>query len=107
VSLASLLEEVREIPEYHRYGRVTGVSGLLLEIGGVPQSLAVGGRCEIVTRDLRRVPCEVVGFRDHRALAMPFGALEGVSLGCKAEVLASVPAIHPSDAWLGRVVNAF
>jgi flagellum-specific ATP synthase len=107
VDLANLLEEVRQIPDYHRYGRVTGVSGLLLEIGGVPQSLAVGGRCEVVTRDNRRVPCEVVGFRDRRALAMPFGALEGVSLGCKAEVQASVPAIHPSDGWLGRVVNAF
>jgi flagellum-specific ATP synthase len=107
LDLASLLDEVREIPEYRRYGRVTGVSGLLLEIGGVPQSLAVGGRCEIVTRDNRRVPCEVAGFRDRRALVMPFSAVEGVSLGCKAEVLASVPAIHPTDQWLGRVINAF
>jgi len=63
VGLANLLDDVRQIPDYHRYGRVTGVSGLLLEIGGVPQSLAVGGRCEVVTRDNRRVPCEVVGFR--------------------------------------------
>ncbi|HLJ19948.1 MAG TPA: flagellum-specific ATP synthase FliI, partial [Stellaceae bacterium] len=107
MDLASLLDEVREIPEYNRYGRVTGVSGLLLEIGGVPQSLAVGGRCDVLTRDNRHVPCEVVGFRDRRALVMPFGAVEGVSLGCKAEVLAAVPAIHPTDAWLGRVVNAF
>jgi flagellum-specific ATP synthase len=48
-----------------------------------------------------------VGFREGHALAMPFGAVEGVSLGCKAEVLGAVPAIRPSDAWLGRVVNAF
>ena len=53
-----------QIPDYRRYGRVTGVSGMLLEVGGVPQSLAVGGRCEVLTRDNRRVPCEVVGFRD-------------------------------------------
>jgi flagellum-specific ATP synthase len=107
VGLANLLDDVRQIPDYHRYGRVTGVSGLLLEIGGVPQSLAVGGRCEVLTRDNRRVPREVVGFREGHALAMPFGAVEGVSLGCKAEVLGAVPAIRPSDAWLGRVVNAF
>ena len=107
MGLANLLDDVRQIPDYHRYGRVTGVSGLLLEIGGVPRSLAVGGRCAVVTRESRRVPCEVVGFRDRKALAMPFGQLEGVSLGCKAEVLAAVPAIHPSDLWLGRVVNAF
>jgi flagellum-specific ATP synthase len=107
LGLSNLIEEVSEIPEFHRYGRVTGVSGLLLEIGGVPQSLAVGGRCDVITRDNRHVPCEVVGFRDRRALVMPFGAVEGVSLGCKAEVLASVPAIHPTDQWLGRVINAF
>jgi flagellum-specific ATP synthase len=78
----------------------------LLEIGGVPQSLAVGGRCEVLTRDHRRVPCEVVGFRAGRALVMPFGSLDGVGLGCRADVLSAVPAIRPTDQWLGRVVNA-
>jgi len=106
VGLPNLLEEVRQIPEYHRYGRVTGVMGLLLEIGGVPQSLAVGGRCEVLTRDNRRVPCEVVGFRNNRALVMPFTTLEGVGLGSKTEVIPAVPAIHPHDGWLGRVINA-
>jgi flagellum-specific ATP synthase len=106
VGLATLLQEVREIPEHYRYGRVTGVLGMLLELGGVPQSLAVGGRCEVLTRENRRVPCEVVGFRNHRALAMPFGTLEGVGLGCKAEVLPAVPSIYPHEGWLGRVVNA-
>ena len=27
MGLADLLDEVRQVPEYHRYGRVTGVSG--------------------------------------------------------------------------------
>ena len=106
MGLATLLQEVREIPEHYRYGRVTGVLGMLLELGGVPQSLAVGGRCEVLTRENRRVLCEVVGFRNHRALAMPFGTLEGVGLGSKAEVLPAVPSIHPHEGWLGRVVSA-
>ena len=106
MGLATLLQEMRELPDHYRYGRVTGVLGMLLELGGVPQSLAVGGRCEVLTRENRRIACEVVGFRNHRALAMPFGTLEGVGLGSKAEVMPAVPAIYPSDAWLGRVVNA-
>ena len=105
MGLATLLQEMRELPEHYRYGRVTGVLGMLLELGGVPQSLAAGGRCEALTRETRRIACEVVGFRNHRALAMPFGPLEGVGLGSKAEVLPAVPAIHPWVAWLGRVVN--
>ncbi len=106
MDLGILLDEVRQIPSHQRYGRVTGVLGLLLEVGGVPQSLAVGGRCEVVARDGRRVPCEVVGFRNNRALVMPFGALEGIGLGSKAEVLPTAAMIYPTDAWLGRVVNA-
>ncbi len=106
MGLPNLLEEVQQIPEYRRYGRVTGVLGLLLELGGVPQSLAVGRRCDVLARDGRRVSCELVGFRNRHALVMPFGTLEGVGLGCKAEVLAAVPAIFPHEGWLGRVVNA-
>ena len=76
MELPDFLEEVRQTPAYHRYGRVTGVLGLLLEVNGVPRSLAAGGRCGVLARDGRRVPCEVAWFRNQRALAMPFATLE-------------------------------
>jgi len=79
---------------------------MLLEIGGVPESLAVGGRCEIVGRYGSRLPCEVVGFRNSRALLMPFGDIDGIGLGCKAEVANSAPVVYPHEGWLGRVINA-
>jgi flagellum-specific ATP synthase len=106
VLIAQLQKEIAQIPAQRRFGRVTSVLGMLLEIGGVPQSVAVGGRCDVLARDNRRIPCEVIGFRGGRALAMPFGALDGIGLGCKAEVVEGAPAIHPHHAWLGRVVNA-
>ena len=37
---------------------------------------------------------------------MPFGVLEGIGIGCKAVVEESAATVFPSDAWLGRVVNA-
>src|SRR6201998_1508227 len=86
VSLPNLLNDLAQIPDYRQYGRVTAVLGMLLELGGVPQSLAVGGRCEIAGRYGNRLPCEVVGFRGGRALLMPFGSIDGIGLGCKAEV---------------------
>jgi flagellum-specific ATP synthase len=106
LSLQSLVSDLAQIPEHRRYGRVTAVLGMLLEIGGVPESLAVGGRCEIVGRYGSRLPCEVVGFRNNRALLMPFGAIDGIGLGCKAEVANSAPVVYPHEGWLGRVVNA-
>jgi flagellum-specific ATP synthase len=104
--LAQLQKEFDRIPAQRRFGRVTSVLGMLVEIGGVPQALAVGGRCDVIARGGRRLPCEVIGFRNGKALAMPFGALDGIGLGCKAEIVEGAPAIYPHRSWLGRVVNA-
>jgi flagellum-specific ATP synthase len=79
---------------------------MLVEIGGVEHLLSIGGRCHLITRDSRRVACEVVGFRRNRALLMPFSTLDGVGLGCQAEIADSEPVIRPHPSWLGRVVNA-
>jgi flagellum-specific ATP synthase len=105
-ALAQLSSEIAALPEHRRYGRVAAVMGMLVEIAGVPDTLAIGGRCDVMARGGRRVPCEVIGFRDGRALAMPFGSLEGIGLGCKAEMTAGGSAVFPHRGWLGRVVNA-
>lgn len=104
--LPQLIDEVAELPEYRRYGRVTSVNGMLLEVGGVQRALAIGGRCDVLAQDGRRVPCEVVGFRGGHALLMPFTTLDGIGLGCKAELVAGSVVIYPHEAWLGRIVNA-
>jgi flagellum-specific ATP synthase len=100
------INEIARIPEYRYFGRVTAVLGLLVEVGGVERLLSIGGRCTIIARAGRRVPCEVVGFRNGRALLMPLGNLDGVGLGCKAEVSEGQPEVFPDESWLGRVVNA-
>lgn len=106
MAVRSLIDELEHIPEYQLYGRVAGVLGLLVEVAGLGQALTIGGRCVIVARDETRITCEVIGFRQGRALLLPFGRLEGVALGCRAELVRTDPAIWPTDAWLGRVVNA-
>src|SRR5580704_15122450 len=88
------------------FGRVTGVQGLLVEVAGIERHLSVGARCHVLARGERKVLCEVVGFRDGKALLLPFSPLEGVGLGCKTEIAQSQPTIAPSESWLGRVINA-
>ena len=107
IHIANIVNEIEHLPEYEIFGRVAGIVGLLVEIGGIQGSLSIGDHCSIQGRGGRRVVCEVIGFRDGRALVMPFGALEGIGLGCRADVGTNEPIIHPSAAWLGRVVNAF
>lgn len=104
--IAQLIRDIDAIPSHSRFGRVTAVLGLLVEVGGIEKELSVGGRCIVEARDGRHVPCEVVGFRQSRALLMPLGALDGVGLGCRALVADGQPSVFPCEAWLGRVVNA-
>lgn len=110
VSLGQLFNAVQtnlsQIPEHHLYGRVSAVQGMLVEVGGIQRRLMVGDHCHVQRRSEDPLRCEVVGFRDGRVLLLPYGPVEGIGLGCKAEVESQEPVIRPTERWLGRVVNA-
>ncbi len=106
VEINNLINDINDIPDYQLYGRVASVLGLLVEVAGLDQSLSIGSRCHLDALRGREVPCEVIGFRQGKALLLPFGTLEGIGLGCKAELVDEDPVIRPTTAWLGRVVNA-
>ena len=97
----NILAELTQLPEYYMYGRVAAIQGMMVEVGGIERELTIGSRCRLDARGGPPVTCEVVGFREGRALLMPFAGLEGVGLGCKAEILASEPVVHPDTSWLG------
>lgn len=94
------------IPDYEVYGRVTKVLGLLVEMAGFGQGVSIGSHVHLKPRRDLTIPCEVIGFRDNHALLMPFGSLEGVTLGCPAMIQRNQPVITPDERWLGRVINA-
>ncbi|MBV5263442.1 flagellar protein export ATPase FliI [Pinisolibacter aquiterrae] len=102
----SLSREIAELSPVTTFGRVVAVRGLMIEVAGPIHEMSVGSRLAIDAASGRVVPAEVVGFQGDRALCLPFGALEGVRMGCRAVVAAADGSIRPSDAWLGRVVNA-
>ncbi|MEQ8707438.1 MAG: flagellar protein export ATPase FliI [Rhodospirillales bacterium] len=104
--IKSFISDVDQLTDRHLFGRVTAVLGMLVEVGGVQRALSVGDRCTIHARGGRHLPCEVVGFRNDRALMMPFGAVEGIGIGCRAEIGEAEPMIYPTREWLGRVINA-
>jgi len=88
-------------------GKVAGVSGLLIESRGGLSRLSVGARAEIDRFGRSPLPAEVVGFRDAKALLMPFGPVEGVAPGADIRIVESAGVVQPTAAWLGRIVNAF
>ncbi len=101
----SLISDVDRLSPVRFYGKVDSVQGLLIEAVGLGKSLSMGDRCQVIGRD-RRIICEAVGFREGRALLMPFSSLDGVGMGARVEVVDSVPVLHPHPSWLGRVINA-
>jgi flagellum-specific ATP synthase len=103
----ALFAEIDSLMATEIYGRVAAVQGLLVEIAGPIHEMSVGSRLLIDSgEDNPQVPAEVVGFREGHALCMPFSGLEGVRMGCKAVITSRESVVHPSNAWLGRVINA-
>jgi flagellum-specific ATP synthase len=106
MSMRALTADIEAIDEVEVFGRVKTVQGLLIEVVGPVRELRVGGRVSIETTSGSTLMTEIIGFRDGHALCLPFGPLTGVRLGCKAVFKRSEGAAYPSEAWLGRVVNA-
>lgn len=96
VHVRNIVNELDRLTDVRSFGRVVAVQGLLVQVGGIQTSVSVGDRVIIHARDSRKLPCEVVGFREGRALLLPFGGLGGVALGARAEVEDAEPAIYPT-----------
>ena len=106
--LRHLVQAVRAVDPLVVTGKVAAVSGLLIEAKGGLSRLSVGARAEIIRAGAGEpLPAEVVGFRDSKALLMPFGPVEGVSPGADIRLIADGAAVRPTTAWLGRIVDAF
>ncbi|MCC7267077.1 MAG: flagellar protein export ATPase FliI [Caulobacteraceae bacterium] len=105
--MQSLIAAVERLDALTVSGRVAAVNGLLIEARGGLTRLAVGARAEIGRRAAPPLPAEVVGFRETRALLMPFGPVEGVAPGADIRIEPLGSAVRPTRAWLGRIVDAF
>ena len=105
--MKSLVAAVERLDPLTVSGRVAAVNGLLIEARGGLSRLAIGARAEITRFNDKPVAAEVVGFRENRALLMPFGAVEGVAPGAEIRIQPLGSAVRPTKAWLGRIIDSF
>ena len=101
-----LLGAIESISAVETYGSVVAAQGLLAEIGGPLHAMSLGSHL-VIEATPTPIDCEVIAFRADRALAMPFGRLDGVRKGARVRVGALEQTIRPAREWLGRIVNAF
>ena len=89
-------------------GRITGQVHRLL--GAIAESRGlfapVGAQCEILCRDGRRVPAEVVGFRDEHALVAPSCDTRGMAAGDPIEYTGQIARVRVGEGLFGRVIDA-
>jgi len=105
--LRNLIAAVERVDPLVVSGRVAAVNGLLIEARGGLTRLSIGARAEVVRRGASPLQAEVVGFRDTRALLMPFGPLEGVAPGAEIRIRPEGASVRPTMGWLGRIIDAF
>ncbi len=104
-TLLPIIQQISDIPRYKVCGSVTAVKGLLIECEGLEHFLSIGSRCLIHNRVGPPLLTEVVGFKHHVALLMPFGNTEGIGVGCTVEFVSAKNEVYPDHSWLGRVIN--
>ncbi len=104
--LEGITNRINNVLQFRVFGRVRSINGLMVEVEGLEGAVAVGTKCHIVSSYGTKISAEVTGIRSDSTILMPFSDLQGVSSGCRVEVDESSNFIYPSDAWLGRVVNA-
>ncbi|THB80054.1 MAG: FliI/YscN family ATPase [Desulfobacteraceae bacterium] len=87
----------------HPEGKVSQVIGLIAQ--GDSLGLGVGGLCSIENDVGEQIRAEVIGFRDEKALFMPYGDIRGIRAGSRITPIRSTPDVEVGDAMLGRVLD--
>lgn len=95
---------LRTTRSYDKFARVSGVTGLAVELEGAAGHLSIGDRVWISPRSGPEVEAEAIGFKGGLTRAMTFGTLDGIGPGAIAR-LGRPAHLAVSDRWLGRVID--
>ena len=102
--LTSFFDQLQHVPTVRWTGRVLEIQGNLIESEG--PFCSVGDTCEVVSRDGRHFPGEIVGFRGSTMLTMTLERPHGIRFGDRVLARGRRPSIRVGPEMLGRVVDA-
>ena len=96
-----LKERLKRIPRYKVKGKITGVTGPIIE-AYLPR-VSIGDSCIIENG----IEAEVVGFKDGKTLLMAYDDTKGIAVGSWIEALQEPVRVGVGKDLLGCVVDAF
>lgn len=104
MNLSRYSEIIDQLSLIQTIGRVTKVSGLMLESDGPETS--IGSICAVYSEDHQKeILAETLGFRGNKVLLMPLDNLRGIGPGSTVKEIDKNASVHVSDALLGRVID--
>lgn len=99
-------EEIALIDSHDTFvltGRIQRVVGLTAELADFPAP--VGAVCRVMTGRGRNIEGEVVGFKFHNAIMMPYGSTQGLKAGDVVRSAGDCQSVVVSHDLLGRILD--
>jgi len=87
------------------YGKLSQVIGTTVESIGPPSS--VGDFCWVISNSSKRVPAEVVGFKENKVILMPLKSMSGIQPGNLIFSTNEPLKVGVGMSLLGRVLDGF
>jgi flagellum-specific ATP synthase len=103
IDFEKYIKAIDEVKTMRPEGRISQVVGLIAE--GDSLGLGIGGLCSIINDRGQEIKAEVVGFKQEKALLMPYGDIRGISLGSRIIPVSASPMVGVSDLLLGRILD--
>ena len=102
--LDSLMDEALAAARPQRFGQVTQMVGMSIEVAGIPA--AIGDGLLLLTGD-GQVHAEVVAIRDDKVVCLPFGEITGLRAGTRVIALGGPLSVRVGPGLLGRILDGF
>lgn len=106
--MTSLLDPLTEQAYFaarpQRFGQVTQMTGMSIEVAGIPA--AIGDALILLPGD-EQIHAEVVALRDDKVICLAFGETTGLRAGTKALALGGPLPVRVGEDLLGRVLDGF
>lgn len=101
----TLIDEAENITPLRHFGQVTDIQGLMLKCTGLTKPF-LGQRVAVEKVSGERIWGDVVALSAGVCTVMPFGSMEGISIGAKVVESHSGHTASVSMGMVGRIVNA-
>ena len=102
--LENIKKKVESIDPIKDYGKVTNITGILIE--GIGPGVSIGTVCTIINQEGKEFKAEVVGFRGNKILLMPFADVKGLTPNSLIYAEKGLTKIKVGESLLGRVIDA-